>query len=117
MEIYNFWVPKKQSLNDKNIMDVAFDDDVIKKPKWKMIRHINQCRLYLRAFTLEDLTLDRVNVYAPYLEGTERGKIDKIAIPEVCKPTKNQWRLWKSFIFRNFLSPGTRINPPLGDSI
>ena len=29
------------------------------------------------------------------------------------QPTKYQWNVWKGFIFRNFLSPGTTINPPI----
>ena len=37
-----------------------------------------------------------------------------IWIPDIRRPTDNQWRIWKNFLFRNFLSPGVNINPPLG---
>ena len=115
LDIYNFWVPKLRSKNDRNIMDVAMKDEVIKKSKWKLLRHINQCRLYTKSFTIHDLTRDGVEVYGPYLDGSQRGVNIDIAVPEVRRPTDNQWRIWKSFLFRNFLSPGTRINPGLGE--
>ena len=103
---------------NRNIMEVAQDDTMIKKSKWKLLHHINQCRLYVKAFTIEELTKDGINIHLPYLNGTERGvREDSIVIPDVRRPTDNQWRLWKSFIFRNFLSPGTQINPPLGEKI
>ena len=115
MKIYNFWTPKLRCKNDRNIMDVAAEDKIVKQSKWKLLQHINQCRLYVRAFTIEELSLDGVTIHEPYLTGKERGvREDSIVLPDVRRPTDNQWRLWKSFIFRNFLSPGTRINPPLG---
>ena len=115
MEIHNFWTPQVRSENDRNIMDVAMGDEVVIKSKWKLLRHINKCRLFTKSFTLRDLTLDGKTVHGPYLDGTERGINLNIAIPEIRQPTKNQWRVWKSFIFRNFLSPGTTINPQLGN--
>ena len=59
--------------------------------------------------------MDGKTVHVPYLNGTQRGINQEIAIPDVPQPAENQWRVWKSFIFRNFLSPGTTINPQLGE--
>jgi hypothetical protein len=114
MEIYNFWTPSLKYENDRNIMATALEDKVLRNSRWKMMQHINQCRLYVKAFNVSDLTKDGLSIYGPYLNGTERGKNSVIDIPDTRKPTVNQWRIWKSFIFRNFLSPGTRINPPPG---
>ena len=117
MELYNFWTPKVSRENDRNIMEVAVQDEGLKSKKWNKLHHINQCRLYVRAFNISDLTLDGKTVYGPYMDGTERGKNEKIVIPDIRRPTDNQWRIWKSFLFRNFLSPGTCINPLLGDEV
>ena len=117
IEIYNFWTPKLFRDNDRNIMEVAMEDKNLISNRWKMLHHINQCRLYLRAFNISDLTRDGLTVYGPYLDGTERGEKKTINIPKMRRPTDNQWRLWKSFLFRNFLSPGTNINPKLGNNI
>ena len=117
LEIYNFWTPRMKTVNDRNIMETAFEDEIIRTSKWKLLKHINQCRLYVRAFTLKDLTEDGIHLYTPYLDGSERGKMKDISIPNIKRPTDNQWRIWKSFIFRNFLSPGIRINPPLGENL
>ena len=48
---------------------------------------------------------------------TERGANNGIAIPDIHHPTGNQWRIWKSFIFRTFLSLSTMINPLLGNKV
>ena len=117
LDIHNFWTPVMRTTRDRNIMDTAINDTQVINSQWKLLRHINQCRLYTRAFTIYDLTLDGTNVHLPYLNGTQRGNNREISIPEVRRPSDNQWRIWKSFIFRNFLSPGTRINPSLGDAL
>lgn len=114
LHINNFWVPGLSCVGDRNIMDAACTDEVVKKSKWKLLYHINQCRLYTQAFNLSDLTHDGVRVHAPYMDGSQRGRHRIVRMPEVRRPTNNQWRIWKSFLYRNFLSPGICINPPLG---
>ena len=84
--------------------------------KWDMLEHINRCRLYLNAFYISDLSEDGVNVNKGFLDGSEIRRSKQLNIPDLRKPTTAQWRVWESFIFRNFLSPGRAINPPLGDS-
>ena len=117
LHIHNFWTPKPKFENDINIMDKAHDDVLVKKSKCPLLYHINMCRLYVRAFTIGDLTKDGETIHIPYLDGSETGINQDIAIPPMRRPTVNQRRVWKSFIFRTFLSPGTRINPPLGERI
>jgi hypothetical protein len=117
LEIYNFWTPSIKFEYDRNIMEVALKDKVIMSSRWKMLTHINQCRLFLKAFNLSDLTKDGRKLHRPYLEGSERGKNDNIKILNIRRPTDNQWRVWKNFIYRNFLSPGININPPLGQAL
>ena len=117
IRINNFWTPSPKYTNDSNIMDKAHTDRVVLNSKWPLLYHINMCRIYLRAFTIGDLTKDGINIYLPYLNGTESGINDEILIPAIRRPTPNQWRIWKGFIFRTFLSPGTTINPKLGDKI
>ena len=115
IKVYQFWTPKPANDKDRNIMDTAMEDEYLVNSKWPLLLHINLCRLYVRAFYISDLTRDGVNIYLPYLDGTERGIRSDILIPNIRRPTNNQWKLWKSFIHRNFLSPGTRINPPIGE--
>ena len=117
MHINNFWTPKPKYDNDINIMDKAQEDVVVKASQWPLLYHINMCRLYVRAFTIGDLTKDGINIYLPYLEGTEIGINQEISILAMRRPTGNQWRVWKSFIFRTFLSPSIRINPSLGKKL
>jgi ribonuclease HI len=117
IEIYNFWTPTLSYQNDRNIMDTAMKDRLILSSKWKLLIHINQCRLYVKAINLSDLTRDGKNLYKPYMDGTERGSNNLLEIPDIRRPTDNQWRVWKAFLYRNFLSPGVSINPPLGEKV
>ena len=115
MNIYDFWTPQQKTASDRNIMDTAMHDDILKRSKWPIITHINRCRLYVKAVFISDLTNDGINIDTGYLDGTIRGKNDILEIPDIRCPTKRQWGQWRSFIHRNFLSPGLRINPPLGE--
>ena len=115
IEMYQLWLPTPINDNDRSIMDIAMKDRQIKESKWPLLKHINMCRIYIRAIFISDLTLDGIQVHEPYLSGKQRsGSQDTISFPTVTRPTENQWRVWKSFIFRNFLSPGLTINPKLG---
>ena len=114
MEIFDFWTPKRRGINDCNIMDVAVTDLILRSSKWPLLQHVNRCRLYLRAFNLSDLTRDGKNIHPQYLNGTQRGINNDVNIPELRKPTPPQWNVWKSFLHRNFLSPGLTINPAIG---
>ena len=112
-DFYDTWTPKSTIKGDRNLMDVAVKDEVLTTSKWEMLEHINRCRLYLRAFYISDLSLDGDNVEQGYLDGSLLRRNDILQIPDIQKPTPAQWRVWTSFIFRNFLSPGRSINPPL----
>ena len=112
--MYNLWTPKPLFINDKNIMDVAMKDTLLYNSRWPLIKHINMCRVYLKIFFVSDMTDDGKKVHLSYLEGTRRCNNHPIEFPEMQKPTKTQWELWKGFIFCNFLSPGTTINLTLG---
>ena len=114
IRMYNSWTPKPINDQDRNIMDAAMQDKELKKSKWPMLYHINRCRLYTGSIFISDLTKDGTNIHLPYLNGTERGMNKYVTIPEIRCPSNSQWKVWKSFIFRTFLSPGTKINPPLG---
>ena len=111
MEIYDFWTPKGKGENDSNIMDVAIRDEIIRHSKWPLMHHINRCRMYVRAFHISDLTKDGVNIHPDFMNGNERGDKTQVSIPDIRRPTTSQWKVWKSFLHRNFLSPGMRINP------
>jgi hypothetical protein len=117
IEIHKFWTPKLKYLNDRNIMDVAIEDSRVSTSKWPLLFHINQCRLYIKALTIGDLTRDGKTLHQPFLNGDEKAVNIQVRIPDIRKPTKNQWNVWKSFLYRNFLSPGTSFNPPLGRRI
>ena len=80
---YNFWTPKVSRENDRNSMEVAIKDKRLKSTKWKKLHHINQCRLYVRAFNISYLTMDGKTVHGPFLDGTERGHNEEIAIPDI----------------------------------
>ena len=113
IEMYQFWVPPPKYENDRNIMDEAMRDDTLINSKWDMIKHVNTCRLYIKAFYISDLTIDGRTVHVPFLDGTQRLTPEHMEIPDVRRPSQLQWNIWKSFLYRNFLSPGTNINPPL----
>ena len=61
--------------------------------------------------------MDGINVHPMYLKGLKRRANSMLHIPDTRLMTTSQWEEWKSFIHHNFLSPGLRINPPLGDNI
>ena len=83
LKIYNFWTPKPSYNNDRNIMDVRMEDKILTKSKWKMIKHINLCCLYIKAFNISNLLLNGINVHMPYLDGKERGNNELIKIPKI----------------------------------
>ena len=112
-EICNQWMPSRIRNNDINIMDRATKDPILQESKWPLLDHVNRCRLYLQVFFLSELSNDGKSVDRGFLDGTRRNKHPTLNIPEIEKPTTQQWRIWKEFIFRNFLSPGVLINPPL----
>ena len=114
MEIFDFWTPKKRGINDCNIMDIAVTDSILRSSKWPLLQHVNRCRLYLRAFYISDLTRDGINIHPQYMNGLHRGIHLTVNVPELQKPTSSQWGVWKSFLHRNFLSPGLKINPEIG---
>ena len=116
VNFYDAWVPTSSCVNDRNIMDVAVQDEIVIKSKWDLLEHINRCRLYLKAFFISDLSDDGTNADIGYLQGTKSRHNIMLNIPDVRRPTDAQWRVWKSFIFRNFLSPGLTINPPIRGS-
>ena len=115
VEFYDTWIPKGNARNDENIMDKASRDPILMSSKWPMLEHVNSCRLYLQAFYISDLSLNGITVDEGFLDGSKRRAHPILNIPEMEKPTKSQWSVWKSFIHRTFLSPGVRINPPLID--
>ena len=114
IDLYEFWTPQPQYANDRNIMDTAMNDNILRTSKWPLISHINKCRLYLKATYISDLTVDGTSIHKPFLEGTQRGSNSVLNIPDTRRPTRSQWEQWKSFLHRNFLSPGVTINPALG---
>ena len=117
ISMYQFWTPSPNYENDKNLMDVAMTDTVLIGSKWNMLSHVNRCRLYLKAIYVSDLTLDGETVHKPYIDGTQKRSHHILAIPDLERPTEMQWKIWKSFLYRNFLSPGTKINPQLGNAV
>lgn len=112
-QTYDCWLPEGKGRHDKNIMDIAVQDPMLQSKKWPLLEHINCCRLYLKAFTISDLSTDGLSVDMKYLSGTEERQNPLIEMPSINRPTELQWKVWKAFIFRNFLSPGTNINPPI----
>jgi hypothetical protein len=63
-------------------MDVASKYEVLKQSKWNLLRHINQCRLYTKSFTLSDLTKNGNDIFCPYMDGSQRGENIHIAVPD-----------------------------------
>ena len=112
-EFHYVWLPHGRGRNNRNIMEVATKDEEIINSRWCMLDHINRCRLYLNAFYVSDLSKDGRTVEMGYLDGTKRKTHEYLQIPDIRKPTAAQWRVWKSFIFRNFLSPGLTIHPAI----
>ena len=102
---------QKKGANDRNIMDVAVMDPELLNSKWEKLDHVNICRLYLNAFYVSDLSDDRVTIDKGYIDGLKKRTTGNIKLPDIKKPTSAQWQVWKSFAFRNFLSPGVTINP------
>ena len=116
-DVYDYWLPTCRGINDKNIMDTAVRDKTLTGSKWNMLHHINRCRIYLKVFHLSDLTEDGITIDKGYLNGDKVRNEEILVIPDITKPTDAQWRVWKSFLFRNFLSPGTTINPSIGNNV
>ena len=112
-EFYDTWLPKKKRANDVNLMDTATEDSIITGSKWRLLEHINMCRMYLNVFYISELSIDGKSVDPGYLDGSKIRTQMELSIPTMQKPTPSQWRIWKSFIYRNFLSPGININPHL----
>ena len=115
IKMYSIWTPQPSNVNDRNIMEVAMEDEILRASKWPLLKHVNMCRLFMRIFYISDMSMDGKRVHKSYLDGTQRSTKYPIEFPEMIAPTNNQWKIWKEFIFRNFLSPGTTINPNLGE--
>ena len=115
IKMYSIWTPQPSNVNDRNIMEVAMEDEILRASKWPLLKHVNMCRLFMRIFYISDMSMDGTRVHKSYLDGTQRSTKYPIEFPEMITPTNNQWKIWKEFIFRNFLSPGTTINPNLGE--
>ena len=94
-------------------MDRAAQDPILTNSKWPLLDHVNRCRLYLNVFFISELSEDGRRVDPGYLDGSKNRSHPILKIPQIHKPTEAQWRIWKGFIYRNFLSPGVYINPPL----
>ena len=96
VEFYDAWIPKGNATNDENIMDKASRDPILLSSKWPMLEHVNICRLYLQAFFISDLSLNGITVDEGFLDVSKRRVHPVLNIPEIKKPTKSQWRVWKA---------------------
>ena len=116
VEFYDAWTPVSNRKNDRNIMETAVQDPILGNSRWELLDHVNKCRLYLQVFHLSDLSRDGLTVDKGFLDGSKTYKNKELNIPTIRKPTRAQWQVWKSFLHRNFLSPGVTINPKLGEA-
>ena len=103
LHIHIFWTLTSKFENDVNKIEKAHKEEEVNNSKWPLLYHINMCRMHVRAFTIGGyLMKNRTHIHLPYLDGTERGVNKDILIPDARHPTRNQWLIWKSFIFRMF---------------
>ena len=98
---------------DAYIMDIVHNTI----PTKKEISNINQCRIYLHALTLSDIT----TVDGKHLEDScYHHKIAKTIslvsyIPMVSKPNKSIWHYWSKFLDTLTYPCSRRLKIPLGD--
>ena len=112
VEIWNEWLPKKQYEDDKFIMDTAINDPYFGKKKWKL-EVINNCRLYLKIFTIGEMTENGKDIIPGIMEGNYQKENSQVQFENVLKPPPQAWKEWRDFLFRNFVSGKKELYPQL----
>jgi hypothetical protein len=79
---------------------------------------INQCRLYLKAYYISDVTTasgKRLSFHA--WEGVPRdnGTTNRLCWPNQGAPSKSAWDIWRKTLKRNIISRGLRIKQDIGE--
>ena len=86
--IHNFWVPRTNFSNDKNIMEVAIEDLAFQGEGKYKLRSMNKCRLYMRSFYISDLlNNDNITIDSSYLNGEIIRIHPDLKFPSTVKPT------------------------------
>ena len=112
LEVADQWTPAPRCTNDKVLMDVAIKDEYYKKKKWKL-EIINNCRLYLRVFSLSEMACSDDEIRESYINGTTRNRYSRITFEDVDRPPQSAWNEWRQFLFRNFLKGNKKLQHPL----
>ena len=98
-----------QRVNDRHIMD-----DMCLEFQGARLRHINQCRLWLKVITYSDiitLSGDRIHTWA--WKGLSSAR-SNLTWPQQGKPNANAWCLWRLSLRTTQQITNHRIKPPLG---
>ena len=61
VEIYEEWLQPSNYVNDRYIMDTAIADKHFQRKPWKQ-EIINNCRLYLKIYTLGEITKNGIDI-------------------------------------------------------
>ena len=117
VKMYNFWTPKPNCPNDRNIMEVAVNDPKLQRKGNRQLESINKCRMYLQVFYIGDMENEQGKLNKNYLCGKARYRHPEVIIPLLEYPTEVEWKEWKDFIFRNFLIGAYNIHPPLQQKV
>ena len=108
---YTRWKPTLRDENDVNIMDAAVEYyQPITNETRERLWHINQCRIYLRAFNISDITHNGTTIKYSILTGEERRENHyQITFPNIRRPVRYQWEIFEEFIQRRFLTQGGKL--------
>ena len=98
MIVWGVWVPSKQRTNDKIIMD-----EIIPHHTDREIKMIQQCRIYLKAVTLADITDESGQMITENAWNVSKGEVDKphrLKWPYQQRPSRSAISLWRQALKR-----------------
>ena len=108
VEIYNTWVPRKQRSDDRVLMDIVMKH--IPSGAWK---GINNCRLFLQATTVADITtLDGRYVPSMVRKVQAPLRTQTLIFPFQKRPSKTDRAHWNLFL--DVISQNGHLYLPLG---
>lgn len=86
VKIHNEWLPSMKYKNDRNIMEVAIEDNQLKNNPWKL-EIINNCRVFLQVFTLGETLMEEKNEIDPkFLNGASTRQYEEVTLKKVDHP-------------------------------
>ena len=92
------WTPCPAAPNDCSLKEIA-----ITAYNSNLSYMINWCRIYLQIILVYDtMLMDRPEIHPSFIEGQRPpSRISNLVWPNVHRPPKTYWNMWKKFLFQH----------------